>query len=170
MVGMDQKDAYVGDETTSKIDVLTLKYPVERGNVINWDDMEKVWHHIFYNELRVAPEEHPVCLTESPLNPKANRERMTHVVFETFNVPEMYVIVGAVLSMFVAGNDTGVVLDSGGGSTCAVPVYQGHLIPHVVNRMYISGSDLTEYMNRLLLERATILIMPLMPSVKFLAK
>lgn len=134
----------VGDEAESKSSILTLKHPIERGIVTNWDDMETIWHHTFYEELREAPEDHPVLLSETSLNPKRNREKMTHIMFETYNVPAMYISNQAVLSLYASGLSTGIVLDSGHGVSQAVPIYESCVIPHAILCLNLGGRDVTD--------------------------
>ena len=110
--------------------------PFTRGIITNWDDMEKIWHHTFYNELSVNPADHPVLLSEPPLNPKANRERMTQIMFETFNVPAMYLNIQAVLSLYASGRTTGCVLDSGDDMAYSVPIYEGYSLPHAIEVLF----------------------------------
>jgi actin-related protein len=153
MVGMGHKESLVGDEAQGMRGVMKLNYPIDHGIVNNWDDMEKIWQHTFTSELRVSPEEHPVMLTEAPANPKANREKMTQIMFETFNVPKLYISIQAVLSLYASGRTTGLVVDSGDGVTHTVPIYEGYALPHAVQRLDLAGRDLTEWMMKLLMER-----------------
>ena len=91
-VGDNSGDEYfIGDEAQQKRGVCTVSYPIKSGIVQDWDAMEKIWSYTFTNELREEPSEHPILLTEAPLNPKSNREKMTEIMFERFEVPAMFI-------------------------------------------------------------------------------
>lgn len=146
-------ECIIGKDALTNGDTLSLKYPIEHGIVTNWDDMEKIWHHTFYNELKVNPAEQPVLLSEAPLTPKVNREKMTQIMFEKFNVPAMYIAINAVLALYASKRTTGIVLSSEGGVSHTVPIYEGYALPHAIIRLDLSGQDLTSYLMKMLVKR-----------------
>merc|ERR1719333_1294463 len=154
------KEYYVGEEAQQKRGILVLKFPLEHGVITNWDDMEKIWAHTFDNELRVVvggeseddEDVASVLLTEAPMNPRENRERMTQIMFETFNARGFYVAIQAVLSLYASGRTTGVVVDCGDGVSHTVPIYEGYSMPHAIQRINLAGRDLTDYICKILTE------------------
>ena len=143
------KDTYVGDEAYVKSEVLPQTKPGD----INWDNMEKIWFHVFYNELRVAPEDHSVLITEVPMNRKTNRTQTAKIMFETFGVTGFYTKISAVLAAIAAGRTSGVVLDSGHTASYSIPVYELCAINHAIEKSVIAGKAMTSYLAGLLNSR-----------------
>eukprot|EP00026_Physarum_polycephalum_P010245 Phypoly_transcript_10401.p1 GENE.Phypoly_transcript_10401~~Phypoly_transcript_10401.p1 ORF type:complete len:365 (+),score=27.84 Phypoly_transcript_10401:173-1267(+) len=152
--GMREKqDTYVGEEAQTTRDLNSIKYPITRGIVTNWDDMEKVWRQTF-RDLEVDPKQSPVLLTEAPLNPTANREKMAQCMFETFCTPALYIGLAPVLASFAAGRIYGVFVHCGEGVTSVLPCeYDGSLKPSAGFRLDIAGHDITSYLADLLNSR-----------------
>lgn len=145
MAGAAEGETFIGSKVEELRGILTLRYPMSHGIVENWNDMELIWRHV-YSEMKVIAEEHPVLLTEAPLNPRRNREKCAEVFFETFGSPALFMSAQAILALYASGRTTGVVLDSGDGVTHAVPVFEGFALPHAVMRADIAGRDVTEHL------------------------
>eukprot|EP00826_Nyctotherus_ovalis_P008956 TRINITY_DN12331_c0_g1_i1.p1 TRINITY_DN12331_c0_g1~~TRINITY_DN12331_c0_g1_i1.p1 ORF type:complete len:380 (+),score=123.02 TRINITY_DN12331_c0_g1_i1:188-1327(+) len=143
LVGLDQKDVYVGEEVKEKKGVVKLEFPIERGLVREWESMEKVWSYAVCQELHTAPEEHGVLLSEQPLSPREHREKTVRVMFETFNVPYLYLSTQTVLALCSSGRTTGLVVDVGEGMTNVAPINEGLQTPLHCSKLPIAGKDLT---------------------------
>eukprot|EP00929_Paragymnodinium_shiwhaense_P031327 TRINITY_DN17572_c0_g3_i5.p1 TRINITY_DN17572_c0_g3~~TRINITY_DN17572_c0_g3_i5.p1 ORF type:complete len:306 (+),score=54.81 TRINITY_DN17572_c0_g3_i5:690-1607(+) len=126
---------------------------MERGLVTNWDAMENIYRRVFFNELKVDPEDHPVLLTEPFLNPKANREKALQVMFELLRSPAVYIITHSALTLYASRRTAGVVLNCGEGMSTAVPIFEGFALPHAASHLAVSGSDITDYLAELLEDR-----------------
>jgi centractin len=150
LAGALEGDVFIGQKAQELRGLLKIRYPLEHGIVTDWDDMEKIWQHVYTEELKTLSEEHPVLLTEPPLNPRSNRDTAAQILFETFNVPALFTSIQAVLSLYASGRTTGIVLDSGDGVSHAVPVYEGFAINNSIRRIDVAGRDVTEHMQTLL--------------------
>ncbi|KAL3169479.1 hypothetical protein MRX96_045532 [Rhipicephalus microplus] len=151
------KDVMVGDEASKLRSMLEVEYPMENGIVRNWDDMCLVWDYTFgEHKLAIDPHECKVLLTEPPMNPLKNRERMIEVMFEKYGFDSAYIAIQAVLTLYAQGLYTGVVVDSGDGVTHICPVFEGFALNHLTRRLDIAGRDITRYLIKLLLLRGYV--------------
>ncbi|KAL2353382.1 actin-like protein [Cryomyces antarcticus] len=150
LAGALEGDVFIGNRAQELRGLLKIKYPLEHGIVTDWDDMERIWQYVYGEGLKTLSEEHPVLLTEPPLNPRTNRDTAAQILFETFNVPALFTSIQAVLSLYASGRTTGIVLDSGDGVSHAVPVFEGFAIPSSIRRIDVAGRDVTEHLQLLL--------------------
>uniref|UniRef100_A0AC35UG32 Actin n=1 Tax=Rhabditophanes sp. KR3021 TaxID=114890 RepID=A0AC35UG32_9BILA len=158
MAGALEGDTFIGKKAQQHRGLLKIDYPMEHGVVKNWSDMELVWNHLYSPEnLSLNSEEHPVLLSDAPLNPIKNREKMAEIFFETFNVPALHIQIQAVLSLYSTGRTTGVVLDSGDGVTHIVPIYNGFAVTPSIHRQDLAGRDVSRYLKRLLFREGVTL-------------
>lgn len=147
------QEVVVGNSCQELRDELELSYPISTGVIQNWDDMGHVWDHTFHEVLQIDPSECKILLTDPPLNPTKNRERMVQTMFEKYNFAAAFVQIQAVLTLYAQGLLTGLVVDSGDGVTHIVPVVDGFSFPHLTKRMNIAGRQVTSYLLDLLLRR-----------------
>ncbi|XP_017853318.1 actin-related protein 2 isoform X1 [Drosophila busckii] len=147
-------DLMVGDEASQLRSLLEVSYPMENGVVRNWEDMCHVWDYTFGpKKMDIDPSNTKILLTEPPMNPTKNREKMIEVMFEKYNFDSTYIAIQAVLTLYAQGLISGVVIDSGDGVTHICPVYEEFSLPHLTRRLDIAGRDITRYLIKLLLLR-----------------
>jgi actin-related protein len=151
-----ERDHYVGNLAQAMNGMLEIRHPIQRNVPTDWELLQKVWHHSFYNLMRQSPEECPILFAEPPLNPKANRDQVIKLAFEEIVCVALLVEVDAVLSLYASGRTTGVVLDSGDGTTNIVPIYEGHVIPHAIVALSLGGRDVTDYLMKTLNQHRTV--------------
>lgn len=152
MIGMDQKEFYVGNEAASKPNLLHISHPIVKGQIEDWNKMEQIWQYTYENELVVDPQEHTILVTEPPLMSNKYHEKLAEIFFESLHVENFYSSITSVLALYSTGKTTGIVLESGEGITHSVPIFEGFAIPYATIKLDIGGLDLTNYLTSLFRE------------------
>lgn len=161
--GVEDLDFYIGDEAKAQSlgGKYAINWPIRHGQVENWDHMERYWEQCIFKYLRAEPEDHYFLMTEPPLNTPENREYTAEIMFESFNVPGLYIAVQAVLALAASWTSkqvsertlTGTVVDSGDGVTHVIPVAEGYVIGSCIKHIPIAGRDITYFVQQFLRDR-----------------
>ena len=144
MVGMELQDRYVGDNAIARYEIMNFSFPIQRGEVTDWDKYENLMHYLLYSEMRVVPEEISILITEGPRTSRKNREKLTEILFETFNVKRLHIANSSMVGLYSYGKTSGLIVDSGYNVTSTVPVYEGYPLAHASLKINIGGEDLSK--------------------------
>ena len=144
MVGMELQNRYVGDNAITRYEIMNFSYPIQRGEVTDWDKYENLMHYLLYSEMRVVPEEISILITEGPRTSRKNREKLTEILFETFNVKRLHIANSSMVGLYSYGKTSGLIVDSGYNVTSTVPVYEGYPLAHASLKINIGGEDLSK--------------------------
>ncbi|CAO3614921.1 unnamed protein product [Mucor hiemalis] len=140
-----KRQYYIGDNKINTFrSNMEVKNPMKDGMIDDWEAVEQIWEATFNTMLRVQPESHPLLCTEPAWNTKDNREKTMELAFEKFQFPAFYLAQDAVMTAFSVGRATALVLDSGGGVTSAVPVYDGFVLKKGILHQPIAGDTLAD--------------------------
>ena len=145
------KQIMIGDEIIGFRSLLEISHPISEGVIVSEEDLSKLWEYTLNEKLKIQDlSDKKIIVTEAPLNPLDNKKKIFEILFEKLGVGAINIEPQAKCSLFAEGIDTGIVLDSGDGVTHCIPVSDGNILKHSIERMDIAGRHITEYLCRLL--------------------
>jgi actin beta/gamma 1 len=152
MVDVGARNIYIGDDAMKMRGVLKVSHPIERGAVMDWNDFYEILNHIFYSLLRIENlSYYPVFYIEAPFVPTETKEYIARVLYETHRVNSLINVPSPILSCFSVGLTTGLVIESGHGTTWIAPILFGKIVHQAVQRLNLAGMDVSNNLKALLM-------------------
>ncbi|MFW9999556.1 MAG: hypothetical protein ACFE9Q_06735 [Candidatus Hodarchaeota archaeon] len=152
MVDVSARSIYVGNDVSRMRGVLKIKHPLSRGEIMDWDSFYEVLNYIFYSLLRIENlSNYPVFYCETPFMHRDTKEYIARLFFETHQVKSLIMMQTPLLSLFSVGLTTGLVIESGDGLTWIVPIINGQIIQHAVQKLPLAGVDVNQNLKSLLM-------------------
>jgi len=152
MVDVSGRNIYVGNDASKMRGVLKIKHPVKRGAIMDWDDYYEILNYIFYTLLRIENlSDYPVLYTEPPFLQQDTKEYIARVLYETHRVKSLIMIPTPILSLFSVGLTTGIVIESGDGTSWICPIISGEIVDQSVQKLSLAGTDVNQHLKNLLM-------------------
>lgn len=149
---IDEKDIPQAIENEKNSHLYHVR-PVVRGEIRDFEGLESMIRHVLYHECKWCQGgEENVVLVEPILTPRLDREKLTQIMFERFNLNSYFVTDSAVASLFSIGKTGGIVVDLGYEKIDVAPVIEGMVQPSAAARIPVGGKHVTDALLNILRE------------------